>query len=527
MPRQVPLQARSRKMQIRELVVVLGDQLDPDSPVFAEFDAQQDAVWMCEAPAEARYAWSHKARIAVFLSAMRHYAHEIERRGWRLIYRATAQHEHDTLAEALAADLGELQPQRIRLLWPGEHRLVGDLEAVAKQARVELAMLEDPHFLCSRQDFADWMQGRRQPRMENFYRWMRQRTGWLMHDGEPEGGRWNFDEDNRKSFGAHGPGDVPPARRFEPDAITRQVLALVAERYADHPGELDGFDWPLTRGEALHALADFIEQRLAGFGHWQDAMWTDQPLLHHSRLSAAMNLKLLDPREVCAAAIEAYRQKRAPLAAVEGFVRQILGWREYVRGLYWQRMPEFADDNELGADQPLPWLYWNAQTHMQCMAQTVGQTLKLGYAHHIQRLMVTGLFALLLGVRPREIHLWYLAVYVDAVEWVELPNTIGMSQFADGGILGSKPYVASGRYIERMSNYCAHCRYDPGQAVGDEACPFTTLYWDFLDRHERRFDGHPRLQFQVKNLQRKSKEEREQITQRATWLRARLAEQRS
>lgn len=513
--------------KLRELIVVLGDQLALDSPVFAEFDAQQDAVWMCEAPAEARYAWSHKARIAVFLSAMRHYAHEIEKRHWRLIYRATQRHAHETLADALAADLRDLRPQRIRMLWPGEHRLVAAFEAVAKKARIELVLLEDPHFLCSRQAFADWMQGRKQPRMEHFYRWMRQRTGWLMNADEPEGGRWNFDEDNRKSFGAKGPGRVPAAHRFKPDAITREVLALVAERYAEHPGELEHFDWPITRAQALQALDDFIEHRFAEFGQWQDAMWTDQPLLHHSRLSAAMNLKLLDPREVCEAAIKAYRDKRAPLASVEGFVRQILGWREYVRGLYWQRMPEFADDNELGADQPLPWLYWNAQTHMHCMAQTVGQTLKFGYAHHIQRLMVTGLFALLLGVRPREIHLWYLAAYVDAVEWVELPNTIGMSQFADGGILGSKPYVASGRYIERMSNYCKRCRYDPGAAVGDNACPFTTLYWDFLNRHERRFDGHGRLQFQVRNLQRKSRQEREAIAERAQWLRDRLAEPRS
>ena len=279
-------------------------------------------------------------------------------------------------------------------------------------------------------------------------------------------------------------------------------MAVVEQHYGDHPGQLDAFDWPVTRDEALEALDDFITTRLPRFGQYQDAMWSGEPWLYHARLSAALNLKLLHPREVCEAAVRAWREGEAPLAAVEGFVRQILGWREYVRGLYFHRMPGYLDDNALDANLPLPALYWTGDTDMRCLAETVGDTLAHGYAHHIQRLMVTGLFALLLGVRPREVHQWYLAVYVDAVEWVELPNTLGMSQFADGGFMASKPYVASGKYIDRMSNYCQGCRFDPAQRTGPRACPFTTLYWDFLDRHRARFATHPRLKMQVRNLDR-------------------------
>jgi deoxyribodipyrimidine photolyase-related protein len=298
----------------------------------------------------------------------------------------------------------------------------------------------------------------------------------------------------------------------------------VNARFAEHPGRLDRFDWPLDAAQADAALRDFVAHRLPLFGRYQDAIWAGEPWLYHSRLSAAMNLKLLSPRRVLSAAVDAWREGRAPLAAVEGFVRQILGWREYVRGVYWLRMPEFLDDNALGADQPLPALYWTGETRMACMRDALRQTLDLGYAHHIQRLMVTGLFALLLGVRPREIHAWYLAVYVDAVEWVELPNVLGMSQYADGGRMVSKPYAASGKYIQRMSNHCAGCPFDPAEALGPKACPFTTLYWDFLDRHADRFRDHPRAGMQWRNLDRLAPERLEAIRARAAALRRALAE---
>jgi deoxyribodipyrimidine photolyase-related protein len=297
------------------------------------------------------------------------------------------------------------------------------------------------------------------------------------------------------------------------------VLALVEKRFAKHPGKLDRFDWPVTPAEARAALDDFIAHRLADFGRYQDARWADEPWLYHSRLSAAMNLKLLDPRDVIAAAERAWREGRVPLASAEGFIRQILGWREYVRGIYWMQMPGYLDRNTLGAREPLPPFYWTGETPMACLRDAIGQTLALGYAHHIQRLMVTGLYSLLLGVEPRKIHEWYLAVYVDAVEWVELPNTLGMSQYADGGVMASKPYAATGSYIDRMSNYCSGCRFDPKQATGEKACPFTTLYWDFLLRHEKRLAANPRMSLQVKNLARLAPARRTEIQGRAAAIR--------
>jgi deoxyribodipyrimidine photolyase-related protein len=298
-------------------------------------------------------------------------------------------------------------------------------------------------------------------------------------------------------------------------------LQVVRERFREHPGELDAFDWPVSASQAREALKDFVENRLSQFGQWQDAMWTDEPWLFHSRLSAVMNVKLLSPRSVVAAAESAYHAGRAPLAAVEGFVRQVLGWREYVRGVYWHFMPGYGERNALKAEHPLPAFFWTAHTEMVCLREALGQTLRLGYAHHIQRLMVTGLFSLLLGVRPKEVHEWYLAVYVDAVEWVELPNTLGMSQFADGGLLASKPYAATGKYIQRMSNYCAGCPYDPGEATGPKACPFTTLYWDFLATHAKLLSSNQRMRMQLNNVHKMAPERLQQIQLQAAEFRKR------
>jgi deoxyribodipyrimidine photolyase-related protein len=357
--------------------------------------------------------------------------------------------------------------------------------------------------------------GRKQLRMEFFYREMRRKTGILMDGDEPVGDAWNFDAENRHALPKEGPRSLLTPRSFAQGKITREAAADVREKFASHPGSLDRFDWPVTRDQALTALADFVEHRLPEFGRYQDAMWTGEPWLFHSRLSAAMNLKLLDPREVIAAAEDAYHAKHVPLASAEGFIRQILGWREYVRGIYWHFMPQYVERNALDAHRPLPAFYWTGDTDLNCVRHAVRQTLERGYAHHIQRLMVTGLLALLLGVEPREVHAWYLAVYVDAVEWVELPNTLGMSQFADGGVMASKPYVASGKYIQRMSNYCRGCRYDPTAATGETACPFTTLYWDFLRRHARLLSANPRMTMQLKNLERLGKGEQNAIEQQA------------
>ena len=508
---------------LRHLVVVLGDQLDAASAAFDDFDPVHDAIWMCECRAEAEYVWSHKARIAMFLSGMRHFAQAQAALGRKVIYRELSSHGHRRLVDALESDRIALSPRAVLMVEPGEWRLRQEFHQHAEKSGYSLKMFEDRHFLCSSVEFGGWMKGRKQPRMEHFYRWMRQRSGWLMQGDAPAGGSWNYDQDNRAAFSDQGPGRMVVPRSFPPDGITLTVLALVAREYADHPGSLDHFDWPVSREDAQEALQDFLDLRLDVFGPYQDAMWSGlswpATLLYHSRLSAVLNLKLLDPREVCTAAIARYHAGQARLSSVEGFVRQILGWREYVRGLYWHRMPQYLEDNALDAQLRLPAFYWTGETEMNCLRQCLGETLQHGYAHHIQRLMVTGLFALLLGVRPREVHEWYLAVYVDAIEWVELPNTMGMSQHADGGFMASKPYVASGKYIQRMSNYCTACRYRPEQATGESACPVTTLYWDFLDRHGARFSAHPRLRMQINNLMRKSEGDRTMIRLQAAKLR--------
>ena len=334
----------------------------------------------------------------------------------------------------------------------GEYGVQEEIDQACEVAGVAVERHTDTHFLCSREEFAVWRETRKTLVMEHFYRHMRKRHDILMQDGKPTGGKWNFDQKNRRSFGRMGPGMIPPAPQFTPDAVTTAVIEDVESHFPDNPGRVEHFAWPVTRAQARTMLDDFIAYRLPAFGPFQDAMWQDETLLYHAGISAALNLKLLSPREVIAAAVAAHTAQKAPLESVEGFVRQVLGWREFVRGVYWTEMPGYLDGNALHAGRPLPRFYWTGDTDMQCLRSTIRQTLETGYAHHIQRLMVTGLFALLLGIKPQEVHAWYLAVYIDAVEWVEAPNTLGMSQYADGGLLASKPYAASGRYIQRMSN---------------------------------------------------------------------------
>ncbi len=508
---------------LRHLVLVLGDQLDEASSAFDGFDPAQDAVWMAEVIEESTHVWSSQPRTALFLAAMRHFADALRARGWPLHYRTLDDADNlGGLAAELDAAITRLRPRGLVLTAPGDHRVLTALRGVARARGLPLDLRDDRHFFATVREFSAHAQGRRTLRLEFFYRELRQRHRVLMDGDQPCGGRWNFDAENREAFPRSGPGEVPPPPRFAPDATTRAVLDLVATRLADHPGRLDAFAWPVTRAQALQALDDFIAHRLPHFGRWQDAMWPEQPWLWHSALSAAMNLKLLNPREVVAAAEAAWRAGAVPLESAEGFIRQVLGWREYVRGIYWTRMPAYAELNALDARQDLPAFYWSGDTPMACLADAIHQTLEHGYAHHIQRLMVTGLYALLLGVEPRQVHAWYLAVYVDAVEWVELPNTLGMGQHADGGLMASKPYIASGRYIERMSagSLCARCRFKPGERVGERACPFTTLYWDFMLRHQDRLATNPRMTMQLKHLARLDEAERARIAERAAQVRA-------
>lgn len=512
--------ARVTEPPLRHLVVVLGDQLDPEAAAFDGFDPARDTVWMAEVREESTHVWSSQARIALFLSAMRHFAQDVRQRGWPLLYRALGDADNrGKLSLELTAAIESLRPQGLVMTAPGDWRVLQAIRSVAGAHGLPLDVREDRHFYSTVRDFAAHARGRRQLRLEFWVRELRQRHRVLMDGDGPAGGRWNFDRDNRESFGPSGPSGVPARVGFAPDAITRDVIDEVKQSFADHPGQLDGFDWPVTRADACEALRRFIDERLPHFGPWQDAMWPREPWLYHSHLAAALNLKLISAREVVQAAEAAWRAGRAPLASVEGFVRQVLGWREYVRGLYWTQMPAYLDHNALGAHAPLPPFYWTGQTPMACLADVISQTLATGYAHHIQRLMITGLYALLLGVAPKAVHAWYLAVHVDAVEWVELPNTLGMSQYADGGLMASKPYIASGKYIQRMSGYCKGCRFDPGQRVGERACPFTTLYWDFLLRHEALLARNPRTVMQVRNLARVDGSERARIQAQAERIR--------
>jgi deoxyribodipyrimidine photolyase-related protein len=507
--------------ELRHLVIVLGDQLNRDASAWDGFDPRQDAAWMAEVAEESTHAWSAKQRCVVFLAAMRHFAQALRNDQVPLHYRKLDDDGNaGTLAGELERTVRHLRPQRLRITEPGEWRVLQALQQVAQRCEVPLDIAEDRHFICSRAQFEAHAKGRKGLRMEYFYRELRRRHQVLMDGGEPAGGRWNFDADNRAAFDARGPGFLPPPTRFEPDAITGDVIALVNRRFADHPGSLASFGWPVTRAQALQVLQCFIDQRLESFGRYEDAMWSGEPWLYHSQLSAVLNLKLLDPREAIAAAEAAYRAGRVPLSSAEGFIRQIIGWREYVRGIYWAQMPGYLERNALAAHEPLPAFYWTGEVAMNCLRDAITQTLEHGYAHHIQRLMVTGLYALLLGVDPKAVHGWYLAVYVDAVEWVELPNTLGMSQFGDGGLMASKPYAASGKYIDRMSNHCRGCRFDPALRTGDAACPFTTLYWDFLQRHQDLLARNQRMALQVKNLARIEAPERRAIAKRAAEIRS-------
>jgi deoxyribodipyrimidine photolyase-related protein len=486
-------------MSGRVLRVVLGDQCSRTLSALEGLDPARDTVLMMEVMAECTYVPHHPQKIVLILSAMRHFARALEARGVRVRYVALDDPENtgSFRGEVLRA-AAALKPERIVCTHPGEWRVLKDMEGWEEAAGIPVEIREDDRFLCSLPRFRRWASGRREYRMEFFYREMRRETGLLMEGDKPAGGAWNYDAENRKRLPK---GLKPPAPpRFEPDDITRQVMALVAERFGAHFGSLDGFAWPVTARDARAALDAFLRDRLALFGDYQDAMAEGEPTLFHSLISTSLNAGLLLPREACDAAEAAWREGRAPLNAVEGFIRQILGWREYVRGIYWLKMPAYRELNALGANRPLPSFYWGAPTSMACVRAAVRQTRDMAYAHHIQRLMVTGNFALLAGIAPQAINDWYLAVYADAYEWVELPNTHGMAIHADGGVMASKPYAASGAYINRMSDHCAGCAYDVSDATGERACPFNFLYWDFIARHAERFAGNARMAMPLRTL---------------------------
>jgi len=479
-------------MKPRNLLVIFGDQLSMDMASLKLANPLRDHMLMVEVAAEARTVNHHKQKLVFFFAAMRHFRDELRAAGWVVDYVSLdAPDNSGTLNGEITRAVTRLKPEKLVFTAPGEWRVEQMIGTLADALEMPVEVLEDTRFLCGRAEFAAWAEGRRELRMEYFYREMRRKTGLLMKGDKPEGGRWNFDTENRKPAGTDLFMPRPP--RIKPDQIAADVITMVGDKFDGHCGKLKGFGYAVTRADAEKCLDYFISHALPLFGDYQDAMLTDEPYLYHSVLSPYINVGLLDPLEVCRRAEAAYQKGRAPLNAAEGFIRQIIGWREYVRGTYWLKMPDYVDKNFLGATRPLPAFYWTAETDMACLKAAIGQTMDLAYAHHIQRLMITGNFALLAGIDPREVHEWYLGVYIDALEWVELPNTLGMSQFADGGLLGSKPYAASANYINKMSDYCSGCRFRPDRKVGEDACPFNALYWHFLDRNRDQIGGNARL----------------------------------
>ena len=483
------------------LVLVLGDQLSDTLSALTAADKTRDVVVMAEVMAEAIYVRHHPKKIAFTFSAMRKFAARLRANGWRVRYtRLDDPDNTQSIPGELIRHAAEAGAHQVIATEPGEWRLI----AALRDCPVPVRLLQDDRFIASHAHFDAWAAGRKALRMEYFYREMRLRTGLLIDDGKPEGGEWNYDNENRKPP----PGGItwPGPLRFEPDSTVQEVLDLVAARFAGNFGSLDDFWFPTDRDQAVAQLAHWLKGGLPRFGDYQDAMMEGEGFLYHAVISIPLNAGLLSPLEVVQAAEQEFRMGRAPLNAVEGFIRQIIGWREYVRGIYFREGPDYTARNALRHTRALPPLYWGASTKMACMAAVVGQTAREAYAHHIQRLMVTGNFALLAGIDPAQVHEWYLAVYADAYEWVEAPNVIGMSQFADGGLVASKPYVSSGAYIDRMSDHCGRCSYNVKVKTGPGACPFNLLYWDFVARHAERFQNNPRMAQTVRSWQKMAPE---------------------
>jgi len=502
---------------VGRLVLVLGDQLTETLSALAQADKARDTVVMAEVADEAAYVRHHPKKIALIFAAMRKFAHALEQDGWTVAYTQLDDTDNaGSIVGELLRRAAQTGASEVLATEPGEWRLIDKL----KYAPLKVHLLPDDRFLATHAEFEAWAEGRKALRMEYFYREMRRKTGLLMEGDQPAGGKWNFDHDNRKAAPEDVTVDGP--LRFDPDATTREVLELVQARFGDNFGALEPFWFATTRAEALQALDHFIANALPRFGDYQDAMLNENEFLYHAILSPYLNIGLLNVTEICEAAADAYASGHAPINAAEGFIRQIIGWREYVRGIYFLEGPDYSARNILGHDRDLPWFYWGGETQMNCVAKAVGQTRTQAYAHHIQRLMVTGNFALLAGIDPAQVHEWYLAVYADAFEWVEAPNTIGMSQFADGGVIASKPYVASGAYINRMSDHCKSCHYSVSAKTGDTACPFNLLYWHFLDRHRDRFSNNPRMGNMYRTWDRMDADKRKTVLAEGDALLARL-----
>lgn len=495
------------------LRIILGDQLSYDIASLMDYQ-ENDLVLMMEVREETQYVKHHKKKLVFIFSSMRHFAQELINKNYRVKYIKLDESESlSSFTDTLNAQVKLIKPSKIVCTEPGEYRVLLMMQSWEKTFKTPVEIRADKRYFSAITEFKQWAKGRKNLRMEFFYRTLRQRIGILMEQGEPIGGKWNYDSENRHAYDHKVP--LPKPYQIKIDKITQEVIELVKQHFDGYPGEINNFNFAVTRKAALQALNYFINQALPFFGTYQDAMMLDNNVLFHSGLSQYLNIGLLSAKEICASAEKAYLTKHAPLNAVEGFIRQILGWREYIRGIYWLKMPEYANNNYLKADEKLPDFYWDGKTDMRCMQHVIEATLQDAQSHHIQRLMITGNFALLYGVLPSEVCKWYLAMYADAYEWVELPNTLGMALYGDGGFLASKPYAASGAYINKMSNFCQSCRYQVKLKVGPDACPFNYLYWDFMLKHQALFMQHPRLKFAINHAGKMNLSQIEQIKESA------------
>ena len=499
----------------KNLHFIFGDQLSHSLINLRHSDRKNDVIFMCEVVEEASYVWHHPKKIAFIFSAMRHFAQELREQGFKVDYVKLDDAKNLQSFDAeLQRAVANHNPQKILLTEPSEYRVWQKVLNWQKEFAIPFEIFPDTRFLCSQTEFRNWAKGKKELRLEFFYREMRKKHKILLDATQkPIGGKWNYDAENRKTPKA---GMKSPKRiSHKKDQITREVLDLVAQKFGDNFGDLLPFHFAVTRDQALIEARHFIEELLPNFGDYQDAMVAGEPYLYHSLLSSYINVGLLEPLEICKMAEKAYHDGNAPLNAVEGFIRQILGWREYVRGVYWLHMPNYVELNFFSAQNNLPKFYWGEKTTMSCVADAVKQTKEHAYSHHIQRLMITGNFALLAGIDPKQVHEWYLAVYADAFDWVEVPNTIGMALHADGGIMASKPYAASGKYISRMSNFCKSCRFDPEITVGDKACPFNSLYWNFMHQHQDKLKSNQRLKFVYPTWHKMAEKKRDEILAQA------------
>ncbi|MFM8454379.1 MAG: cryptochrome/photolyase family protein [Gammaproteobacteria bacterium] len=494
---------------------IFWDQLSHSISSLKDISAH-DTVLMCELRHEVTRIPHHPKKIALWFSGMRHFAEELRNKGINVRYMDfnDSSNTH-TLCNEVKRAIHDLGIQKIIVTEPGEYHFLETIKSWEKSLNVHVEIRSDDRFLCSKDEFKSWAHNKKELRMEYFYRNMRKKYDILMEpDGSPTGGLWNYDKENRKPPSS----TIRSIKRIshKKSDILKSVLDVVRDDFNNHFGDLEPFYYAITRDQALIELDHFIDKILPHFGDYQDAMLKDDAYLYHSLLSSYINMGLLLPLEICQKAEAAYKNRKVALNSAEGFIRQILGWREFIRGIYWLKMPEYGELNTLDAKTPLPEFYWGGKTHMTCISEAVSHTKVHAYSHHIQRLMVTGNFALLAGLDVKEVQEWYLAVYSDAYEWVEMPNTLGMALFGDGGIVASKPYAASGQYINKMSNFCKKCHYDIKDITGPKACPFNALYWNFLQHHRESFSKNPRLSFMYATWDRFEPSKKNAITSKAS-----------